>query len=200
MGLSPHTKPRLRSARFNQKLPAGFILTPATPKFFTSTSMPRLRGTGTPACPPAGILFIHNPFLLKERGVVHYEMKRYAEAERDFRKSLALKPGNPITWIELGNVLDMQLKHGPAEQAYRKAIKLDPGQREARYNLAICLYKQQKWAAALTELKGEEKMGPVTSPNLYRLKIACLRKLDRHDEVPAVQQKLDALMKKAAGL
>jgi Flp pilus assembly protein TadD len=101
-----------------------------------------------------------DPDLLRCRGVIRFDIGRFAEAEKDFRDGLKRSPDDGALLVELGNALDMQKKFPEAEAAYRKAIVISKGGAEAHFNLAVSLAGQGKLEAALDEATAELKTNP----------------------------------------
>jgi Flp pilus assembly protein TadD len=69
-----------------------------------------------------------------------------AEAEKLFRRAIALDPRNAQAHTNLGAVLDRQGKQAEAEKLFRRAIALDPGLAVAHTNLGWVLGRQGKEA------------------------------------------------------
>jgi Flp pilus assembly protein TadD len=68
-----------------------------------------------------------DPDLLHARGMILFDVGRFAEAEKDYRDGLKRDPRNVILWVELGSALDMQKKYPEAEAAYHQALALARG-------------------------------------------------------------------------
>ncbi|HHH39126.1 MAG TPA: tetratricopeptide repeat protein [Sedimenticola sp.] len=73
--------------------------------------------------------------LLLLRGNIHHGQGRYAEAEADYRRALALGPDAGI-YLYLAEVLLAQRRYGEAAKTYRKVLALQPENRLARQRLA----------------------------------------------------------------
>jgi tetratricopeptide (TPR) repeat protein len=80
------------------------------------------------------------------------------EAEKAFRKTLAIAPSYYAAHNNLGNVLEREGKLREAEAEYLKALEGNPGFRRAHFNLGRLLVNQQKYA------EGIEQLGQTLTP------------------------------------
>lgn len=72
-------------------------------------------------------------------GILHAAADRDADAEAAFNAALALAPGHPVAWAELGIVLRRQGRLADADEAYRKALASDPEYALAWRNRGVLL-------------------------------------------------------------
>jgi tetratricopeptide (TPR) repeat protein len=70
------------------------------------------------------------------RGVAEYNLGRFDDAVKSYKKASDLKPDNFLSWNNLGNVYREQKKYDLAEQAYKKAMTLDTQSVSPYTNLA----------------------------------------------------------------
>lgn len=69
-------------------------------------------------------------------GLIARREKRYADAERYLRLTLAEAPDNDQLWANLGDVLSFQKKHQEAVEAYGRALDLGHENFSTLYNMA----------------------------------------------------------------
>jgi Flp pilus assembly protein TadD len=93
-------------------------------------------------------------------GLLYYEQKKYAEAEKECEKAIELDPENAMPHNNLGLIYDKQKKYVEAEKKYNKAIGLDPENALAHNNLGALYYEQKKYADAEDEYKKAIELDP----------------------------------------
>jgi tetratricopeptide (TPR) repeat protein len=74
-------------------------------------------------------------------GTLLYEEGEHSEAERCFRRAVALEPNRPLARFNLGSVLDELGRPEAASEQLREALRLDPVYADAHYNLALVCEK-----------------------------------------------------------
>jgi tetratricopeptide (TPR) repeat protein len=80
------------------------------------------------------------------------------EAEKAFKKAIALNPQNTAAFTGLGHIYKGQAKYSEAESAFKKAIELDP-KNDAAYEGLGGLYKDQgKYGESETMLRKATKL------------------------------------------
>jgi Tfp pilus assembly protein PilF len=89
-----------------------------------------------------------DPFYLYQMGVNHFQQGHLPEAERYFKDSLRLDPGNFATWNHLGLAQLLQGKSKEAETSFRKAIERNSSFADARHNLGVTYLQMGELAAA----------------------------------------------------
>lgn len=77
-----------------------------------------------------------------QKGLVHYQEKRYKEAEQEFLVILNQDQGQAVAHNNLGLVYDAQGRTQDAILEYLAALRVDPNLAEAMNNLAL-IYDQQ---------------------------------------------------------
>ena len=65
-------------------------------------------------------------------GIAYFRIRRYAEAEAEFRTALELSPVNDYAHYALGRCLEMQGETAEANGHYKLASSLRPGSKQYR--------------------------------------------------------------------
>jgi len=65
-------------------------------------------------------------------GILLYNLKRYEEAEEEFREAARINPGLAESHHNLGLLLENLKRYGEAEAEFREAAKINPGFAEVR--------------------------------------------------------------------
>lgn len=86
-------------------------------------------------------------------GVLLVEEGKLDEAEKAFRKTLAIAPSNDAAHNNLGYLLEREGKLEEAAIEYKKAIEANPGSRQAHFKLGRILVNQQRYAEAIEQLQ-----------------------------------------------
>lgn len=76
-----------------------------------------------------------------------------AEAERELRSALKLKPDSFEARLNLGGLYQQAGKLEQAESWFRKALQVDPNHPQAHYNLALSLRIQERTKEAIEHLE-----------------------------------------------
>ncbi len=87
------------------------------------------------------------------RAVTYLKLSNSAEAERDARKALQLKPDQHVNVSTLGNVLSAQGKFAEAEELYTRALELAPQVALNYYNKGAARYRRGDFPAAVRYLQ-----------------------------------------------
>jgi tetratricopeptide (TPR) repeat protein len=89
------------------------------------------------------------------------QLRRFSEAEAEYRRALAINPSYAEAYNNLGSVLRDLERPAEAEPAYRRALALKPGYLEAMNNLVLALKDLKRFdealAAAALALKAQPK-------------------------------------------
>lgn len=72
-------------------------------------------------------------------GAIHGQLEAFDEAEKCCRQAIALQPGVPVTFFNLGIALQKQGKIDEAIECFRQAVLLNPGYAEAHNELGVSL-------------------------------------------------------------
>jgi tetratricopeptide (TPR) repeat protein len=95
-----------------------------------------------------------------EYGVLLFNDKRYAEAERHLREALRLQPEHVLAHYNLAGALFWQGRPAEAVAEYREVVRLRPDFAEAHYRLARALAYQGRHAEALPEYDAALRLEP----------------------------------------
>jgi predicted AlkP superfamily phosphohydrolase/phosphomutase/Tfp pilus assembly protein PilF len=123
------------SAADSIRLPSPATLGFAPPEIGPAASNPG--GGDAPATGPAPGLVTEHVNL----GIVHARDGRPTEAEAEFRKALAIEPGNQSAVNNLASVLMGQEKYAEAEELLRSTVAKDPAYAMGWSNLAVIAQK-----------------------------------------------------------
>jgi tetratricopeptide (TPR) repeat protein len=102
----------------------------------------------------------HAPALIN-LGTIHYNLRRYDQAEQHYRKATIADPEYALAFFDLGNVLDEMQRLTEATAAYQKAVALVPQYADAHYNLALAYERQGQRRRALRHWLAYVRLDPV---------------------------------------
>ena len=102
----------------------------------------------------------HAPALIN-LGTIHYNLRRYVQAEQHYRKATVADPEYALAFFDLGNVLDEMQRLAEATAAYQKAVALVPQYADAHYNLALAYERQGQRRRALRHWLAYLRLDPV---------------------------------------
>src|SRR5437588_1334689 len=122
-------------------------------------------------------------------GVLLFEEGKFDEAEKAFRKTLAIAPSNDAAHNNLGYLLEREGKLDEAAIEYKKAIEANPSSRQAHFKLGRILVNQQHYAEAIEQL--QQTLTPVdedTPSYVYALGAAYGRAGDRAQALHYLEQ------------
>ena len=94
------------------------------------------------------------------RGELYRHQENWAASESDFRKALALSPGNATAHLWFSNLRGMQGFEDESFGLLRRAHELDPMSRIVHVNIAIDTFRRGDDEAALEELGRVEELHP----------------------------------------
>lgn len=81
-------------------------------------------------------------FDIQRNAVLAYESGQDAKAEALYQGLARAAPGDPETWLRLGNLYARSNKPDDAADAYQHAIMLNPSDQRVWYNLGIIRQRQ----------------------------------------------------------
>lgn len=122
------------------------------------------------------------------RGAALARAGRTAEAERDLRDAIRLKPGHAPAHFHLGLALLRRGLGADATAALQEALELSPGDPEALYYLGEAREAQGDLAGALAALQRAAEVAPGAS-RTYKLMGRLLDRLGRTDDAMAMHKK-----------
>jgi tetratricopeptide (TPR) repeat protein len=102
----------------------------------------------------------HAPALIN-LGTIHYNLRRFEEAEGFYRQATVADPEYALAFFDLGNVLDEMQRLTEATAAYQKAVLLVPQYADAHYNLALAYERQGQRRRALRHWLAYVRLDPV---------------------------------------
>jgi len=80
------------------------------------------------------------------------DLKRYEEAEKEYRVAIRINPNDAEAHNNLGILLKNLKHYEEAEKEYREAIRINPNYAEAHNNLGVLLYDLRRYEEAEKEL------------------------------------------------
>lgn len=122
-------------------------------------------------------------------GVLLVGEGKFDEAEKAFRKTLAIAPSNDAAHNNLGYLLEREGKLEEAAIEYKRAIEANPGSRQAHFKLGRILVNQQHYTEAIEQL--QQTLTPVdedTPSYVYALGAAYGRAGDRAQALHYLEQ------------
>jgi len=97
----------------------------------------------------------HNNF-----GVLLKDLKRYEEAEKEYREAIRIDPEYAIAHYNLGVLLKDLKRYKEAEKEWREAIRIDPEYAEAHNNLGNLLFELKRYKEAEKEYREAIRINP----------------------------------------
>jgi tetratricopeptide (TPR) repeat protein len=83
--------------------------------------------------------------------IVHDKQGKFRESAELYRKALALQPGDPDIFCDIGYSFYLQRRWAEAEMNLRQSIAINPEHRRAHNNLALLLVRNNRLDDALVE-------------------------------------------------
>jgi Flp pilus assembly protein TadD len=117
---------------------------------------------------------------------------RNREAEEEFRKAIAIKPGYYLAHSNLAMALNYQSRYEEAEAEYRTTLRLNPDYAEAHSNLGVVLWLSGRSDEAIAELRAAVLMDSMNPYFHYNL-ASILKRSGQIPEALAEYQKTAAL-------
>jgi tetratricopeptide (TPR) repeat protein len=111
-----------------------------------------------------------------DRGRQFEEDEDFDRAAEAYRKAIALEPGSPAAFFNLGNVLRAQARPDAALELFRLAVTLDSGLTEAWYNIADIHEEEGRLPEAIVSLKQSIAACPGFADAYYNLAL-CFEKV-----------------------
>ncbi|OQX19755.1 MAG: hypothetical protein BWK75_05395 [Candidatus Altiarchaeales archaeon A3] len=115
--------------------------------------------------------FVVNKLLLEKKkeeitgehnnlGSLLKNLKRYDEAEKEYREAIRINPNDAEAHYNLGILLKNLKRYDEAENAYREAIRINPNDAEAHNNLGVLLYNLKRYEEAENAYREAIKINP----------------------------------------
>jgi len=92
--------------------------------------------------------------------VLHDKQGKFRESAELYRKALALRPGDPDIFCDMGYSFYLQRRWAEAEMNLRQSLAINPEHRRAHNNLALLLVRDSRLGDALAEF-GKAGSDPV---------------------------------------
>ncbi|MGA1987255.1 MAG: tetratricopeptide repeat protein [Candidatus Sulfotelmatobacter sp.] len=100
------------------------------------------------------------PFVHFNLGLTYLKQRDYAHARDEFLKDAVIEPDLALDYDELGDVNALLQDDKGAEMSYREALRRDARLVNSYFGLAKIYERQEKYAAALTEIEAAVKLDP----------------------------------------
>ena len=114
-------------------------------------------------------------------GIMFGELKKYREAEKEYKEALRIEPNLVEAHYNLGILLYKLKRYDKAEKEYSEALRINPDYADVHYNLGILLYELEGYDEAEKEFKEASRINPDYADAHYNLGIL-LKKLKRYVE------------------
>lgn len=119
----------------------------------------------------------------------------WREAERLYRRALALQPGAARPHNSYGVLLSLSGRFDEADRELREAMRLDPLSMQVHSNLVLNLYRQRRYSEAVAEARKAAAIEP-SYRNIYSPMAAALAEMGQFRESFAA---LDLLTRNSSG-
>lgn len=116
-----------------------------------------------------------------EKGVNSLKRKKYADAQANLEKAVALYPEYAAAWTELGFAYQNQKKNEESKTAYGKAIEADPKFLKPYLQLAAIAAQEQKWPEVADVTTRLLRLDPFSFPQGYFLNAVANFNLQKYD-------------------
>lgn len=106
-----------------------------------------------------------------------YADNKFAEAEVEYRKAIALNPRNPRAIYNLGCALQKQGRDSDAVRQYEQAVKLEPNKKvrsQAYYNMGVAKQRTKDYGSAIEAYKNCLRLNPSDNDARYNY-VLCKR-------------------------
>lgn len=138
------------------------------------------------------------------RALAELNRKNFSEAEQDMRKAAEVSPGNPIPYVQLGNLRQLQKQNAEAIKFYQQALDLDAASTEALQGMMNTYLADKQLDQAIAAARAQIAKSPNTGGFYDLLGTALFQKRDLsgaeaafHKAVELDKSNSDALLKLA---
>ncbi|PKP57053.1 MAG: hypothetical protein CVT89_05130, partial [Candidatus Altiarchaeales archaeon HGW-Altiarchaeales-2] len=114
-------------------------------------------------------------------GALLANLKRYEEAEKEFREAIRINPNDAEAHNNLGNLLADLNRYEEAEKEYGEAIRINPNYTEAHNGLGILLSDLKRYEEAEKEYREAIRLNPDYAGAHFNLGILLVN-LKRYEE------------------
>jgi tetratricopeptide (TPR) repeat protein len=116
-----------------------------------------------------------------DRALEMFERGRWADAEAELRKALAMNPDHPEWHFNLGLTLEAAGRDREAMTSFERAVELWPGQVDPLLAAGVAACRAGEFDRAIHRLDQVIRMSPQCEPAYAHL-IECYLRLDRHED------------------
>jgi len=102
-----------------------------------------------------------------DKGADAMSQQKWANAQKDFEKAVAIYPEYSQAWSDLGEVLNQQSQPAEARTAFEHAIQVDPKYVKAYVQLARLLITERKFQETLDVTAKAFQYNPLEFPAIY---------------------------------
>ena len=102
-----------------------------------------------------------------DKGAAAMSEQKWANAQKEFEKAVAIYPEYSQAWSDLGEVLVEQSQPGEARAAFEHAIQVDPKYVKAYVQLSRMLVTEKKYQEALDITAKAFQYNPLEFPAIY---------------------------------
>ncbi len=104
-----------------------------------------------------------------EKGSEANKKQKWADAQKNLEKAVALYPKYASAWYELGVAYQAQNNNDKAREAYGKALEADPRFIKPYLQLAFISQSERKWKEVLETTDRVVRLDPVDFPQVFML-------------------------------
>ena len=109
-------------------------------------------------------------------GTLHFNARKWREAERYYRLALEADPDYPLAHFDLANLYDERGDRTKAAEHYQAALKISPNYADAHYNIALLYQGSNQPMKAVRHWTMYLKLDPASQwANVARRELAKLR-------------------------
>jgi len=128
-------------------------------------------------------------------GILLKGLKRYPEAEKEYREALRVNPDDAEAHYNLGILLKDLKRYPEAEKEYREALRVNPDYAKPHYNLGNLLKDLKRYPEAEKEYREALRINPDDAEAYGNLGLLFIE-MGRRDEAKEEMQKARDLFKK----
>tara|TARA_R110002096_G_scaffold394733_1_gene590017 strand:- start:118 stop:1941 length:1824 start_codon:yes stop_codon:yes gene_type:complete len=130
-----------------------------------------------------------------QKGLAHYRLNQFKEAEAAYLKSVELSPGNATSYSNLGSLYFQVQQYEAAKNAFEKALKANPNHLDANANYAATLGTLREFERAVFYFKKAIELQP-NQANYYQMLGATYQNMGKQQEANYYLQQAARLSQK----